>query len=187
MCRILERETNSVSSPGHLPIGTTALLMGASMLALSGCAVGPNFEKPAPPAVSGYTQQPLGTTNSANTPGGDAQRFRSLCSQCQGMVGNPLEPDIGALHFAKQREAVICRPQRHAVPLEQAQIQAQFELMDQAADGRLCHMHEPRGGGDATRDHDRAECFDLTRIDLDRTARRCACSHKVSASFENSN
>ena len=75
MCRILERETNSVSSPGHLPIGTTALLMGASMLALSGCAVGPNFEKPAPPAVSGYTQQPLGTTDSANTPGGDAQRF----------------------------------------------------------------------------------------------------------------
>ena len=75
MCRILERETNSVSSPGHLSIGTTALLMGASMLALSGCAVGPNFEKPAPPAVSGYTQQPLGTTDSANTPGGDAQRF----------------------------------------------------------------------------------------------------------------
>jgi NodT family efflux transporter outer membrane factor (OMF) lipoprotein len=41
-----------------------------------GCAVGPNFKKPAPPAVSDYTDHPLSTTaSSAAVPGGEAQRF----------------------------------------------------------------------------------------------------------------
>lgn len=45
-------------------------------LALSGCAVGPNFREPAPPAVDRYTSQALpASTASAATPGGDAQRF----------------------------------------------------------------------------------------------------------------
>ena len=67
--------TNRVSSPGHLSIGKTALFATATTLVLSGCAVGPDFEKPAPPAVSGYTPQPLSATGSANAPGGDAQHF----------------------------------------------------------------------------------------------------------------
>ncbi len=47
-----------------------------AMLALSGCAVGPNFREPAPPAVNRYTPTELpGSTVSAATPGGDAQRF----------------------------------------------------------------------------------------------------------------
>jgi NodT family efflux transporter outer membrane factor (OMF) lipoprotein len=43
---------------------------------LAGCAVGPDFKKPAAPEVNAYTAQPLATT--AATPeitGGDAQRF----------------------------------------------------------------------------------------------------------------
>ncbi|MDR5728665.1 MAG: efflux transporter outer membrane subunit [Terriglobia bacterium] len=44
-------------------------------MTLSGCAVGPDFKKPAPPDVSGYTQQPLATIGSVDAPGGDAQRF----------------------------------------------------------------------------------------------------------------
>jgi NodT family efflux transporter outer membrane factor (OMF) lipoprotein len=48
----------------------------AVILLLAGCAVGPNFKRPAPPAVSGYTQEPQPTqTASANIPGGEAQRF----------------------------------------------------------------------------------------------------------------
>ncbi|MGN6516047.1 MAG: efflux transporter outer membrane subunit [Rhizomicrobium sp.] len=45
------------------------------MLMLSGCAVGPDFKKPAPPDVSGYTAKPLAATASADAPGGEAQRF----------------------------------------------------------------------------------------------------------------
>ncbi|MDB5735902.1 MAG: histidine kinase, partial [Alphaproteobacteria bacterium] len=45
---------------------------------MAGCAVGPDFEKPAPPSVSGYTAQPLATTAATpNVPGGDAQSFRN--------------------------------------------------------------------------------------------------------------
>jgi len=59
---------------GHLPIAKAALLT-ASLFALAACAVGPDFEKPAPPAVTGYTPQPLTATGSAPAPGGDAQHF----------------------------------------------------------------------------------------------------------------
>lgn len=53
-------------------------LLGAvsAIALLAGCAVGPDFKKPAAPEVSAYTAQPLATT--AATPevtGGDAQRF----------------------------------------------------------------------------------------------------------------
>jgi NodT family efflux transporter outer membrane factor (OMF) lipoprotein len=46
------------------------------VLLLCGCAVGPDFKKPAAPAVSAYTSAPLSTTDA--TPGvigGEAQRF----------------------------------------------------------------------------------------------------------------
>jgi NodT family efflux transporter outer membrane factor (OMF) lipoprotein len=52
------------------------VMVAASVLALAGCAVGPNFREPAAPAVARYTVQPLpGETASAETAGGDAQRF----------------------------------------------------------------------------------------------------------------
>lgn len=41
-----------------------------------GCAVGPNFHRPAPPAVTGYTPEPLAAqTAKADVAGGQAQRF----------------------------------------------------------------------------------------------------------------
>ena len=44
--------------------------------ALAGCAVGPNFKKPAAPDVSDYTAPPLTVTaGAADIAGGDAQRF----------------------------------------------------------------------------------------------------------------
>jgi NodT family efflux transporter outer membrane factor (OMF) lipoprotein len=52
------------------------LLAAAVMLLLAGCAVGPNFKKPAPPDVSGYTPTPPSTTSSTSkVPGGEAQHF----------------------------------------------------------------------------------------------------------------
>jgi hypothetical protein len=35
---------------------------GVAMLLMAGCAVGPDFKKPAPPAVTDYTVTPLATT-----------------------------------------------------------------------------------------------------------------------------
>ncbi|HVC17747.1 MAG TPA: efflux transporter outer membrane subunit [Rhodanobacter sp.] len=50
------------------------VVLAASLVA--GCAVGPDFKRPAAPQVSGYTTGPLPTTaNSANVVGGEAQRF----------------------------------------------------------------------------------------------------------------
>jgi len=47
-----------------------------ALLLTAGCAVGPNFTKPAAPEVSDYTAPALSTTAaSANIPGGGAQRF----------------------------------------------------------------------------------------------------------------
>jgi NodT family efflux transporter outer membrane factor (OMF) lipoprotein len=52
-------------------------LATAAVLALvAGCTVGPDFHRPAPPAVKGYTREPLpGKTASAAIAGGAAQRF----------------------------------------------------------------------------------------------------------------
>ena len=46
------------------------------LLLVSGCAVGPDFQRPKAPAVDGYTPKPLAATASApNVPGGEEQRF----------------------------------------------------------------------------------------------------------------
>jgi len=43
---------------------------------LSGCAVGPNFRRPASPTIDSYTRPSLrATTDAADVPGGEAQRF----------------------------------------------------------------------------------------------------------------
>jgi NodT family efflux transporter outer membrane factor (OMF) lipoprotein len=48
----------------------------SAVLFLTGCAVGPDFEPPAAPDVTGYTAQPLvQKTSSADVKGGEAERF----------------------------------------------------------------------------------------------------------------
>jgi NodT family efflux transporter outer membrane factor (OMF) lipoprotein len=57
-------------------VAASSLLLIAGLPAVVGCAVGPDFKKPAPPEASGYTTAPLSTTSStANVSGGEAQRF----------------------------------------------------------------------------------------------------------------
>src|SRR5579863_235627 len=51
-------------------------LAALSSLFAAGCAVGPDFKKPAAPGVNGYSASPLETTAStAGVPGGETQRF----------------------------------------------------------------------------------------------------------------
>jgi len=54
------------------------VLCGALLVALAGCAAGPDFRSPAPPAVDGYRKDPLpAATVETKAPTGDAQRFMS--------------------------------------------------------------------------------------------------------------
>ena len=49
-----------------------------AIVILVGCAAGPDFQPPSPPAVERYTREPaLEKTASADVPGGEAQRFLS--------------------------------------------------------------------------------------------------------------
>ncbi len=55
-----------------------AMLAGAALISVSaaGCAVGPDFERPAVPAVQGYTPEPLtASTAATDDPFGGAQHF----------------------------------------------------------------------------------------------------------------
>ena len=52
-------------------------LCAASLAELVGCAVGPNFHKPAAPQAAGYATALPDATASATVTGGDAQRFIS--------------------------------------------------------------------------------------------------------------
>ena len=57
-------------------------LLAIGLAALSGCAVGPDFDRPAAPDVEGFTSSPLpGKTVSTEVAGGEAQR-----------INRPMEP-----------------------------------------------------------------------------------------------
>ncbi len=52
------------------------LAAALGVLPIGGCAVGPDFKRPAAPDVSDYTAHPLSTAaTGANVRGGEAQRF----------------------------------------------------------------------------------------------------------------
>jgi NodT family efflux transporter outer membrane factor (OMF) lipoprotein len=54
----------------------TSIAAATATVLLAACAVGPDFERPAAPRVSGYTAAPLAQqTSSADVKGGEAQRF----------------------------------------------------------------------------------------------------------------
>src|SRR5689334_8414410 len=77
-------EGTARSAPAPTRAGQVVMLglrgAGARLLAigvaLTGCAVGPDFERPAAPDVEGYTPEPmLQQTTSAGVTGGEAQRL----------------------------------------------------------------------------------------------------------------
>jgi len=63
-----------VKKPTTVRVAPIAAILTCALIA--GCAVGPDFKKPAPPDVSGYTAAPLPTTVATpDVAGGEAQRF----------------------------------------------------------------------------------------------------------------
>jgi NodT family efflux transporter outer membrane factor (OMF) lipoprotein len=69
-------DVTSFASPS--PSRVPCLIASLASLLIAGCAVGPDFKKPAAPDVTGYTAHPLLTTVvSPNVTGGEAQRFNN--------------------------------------------------------------------------------------------------------------
>ena len=98
-----------------LPVPSRALraALAAAPLALAGCAAGPNFKPPAPPAVSAYTAHPVTTT--AATPGvagGDAQTFQK---------GGDIQGDWWTLFHSQPLDALITRALKNNHDLKAAQ------------------------------------------------------------------
>lgn len=84
-----------------LPVAGMALL-------LAGCAVGPDFERPAAPQVSGYVAQPLKpTAASAGVAGGQAQTFAG------GTGGTDVAADWWTLFHSKPLNDLIARSEEH--------------------------------------------------------------------------
>jgi NodT family efflux transporter outer membrane factor (OMF) lipoprotein len=70
----MNRKTSSVLPASSPRMAPCIAVLACSLMA--GCAVGPDFKRPAAPDVSGYTDHPLSAaTGSANVVGGDAQHF----------------------------------------------------------------------------------------------------------------
>jgi outer membrane protein TolC len=75
--RLQNREAMKMHDWANAPPQRSRVLAVLTLCLLSAsCAVGPDFKKPAPPAVSAYTPQPLSTTAATpNVAGGEAQSF----------------------------------------------------------------------------------------------------------------
>jgi NodT family efflux transporter outer membrane factor (OMF) lipoprotein len=59
-----------------LPLRVPPFIAALVLLLITGCAVGPNFKRPAAPKISDYTDHPLSTSvTSTNVAGGEAQHF----------------------------------------------------------------------------------------------------------------
>jgi len=80
---------------------------------LAGCAVGPNFKKPAAPTVHDYTPGPVSTTCGAtNAAGGEAQRF---------VTGRDIAGDWWTLFHSKPLNALVERSLKANPNLKAAQ------------------------------------------------------------------
>ena len=112
-------------SPGALIAGT---LVGCALIAeLTGCAVGPNFKRPTPPADADYGSAPMhGETTAAEGAGGGAQRFvagMDIPSQWWTLFQSPKlnllvqqslkgNPDVGAAQAALKQAHELYAAQR---------------------------------------------------------------------------
>lgn len=81
------------------PLGGLKSWSALGVLLVAGCAVGPNFQRPAAPDVSGYTEHAIaGTVATNGVAGGEAQRF---------FKGSDIPGDWWTLFHSTQLNALI--------------------------------------------------------------------------------
>jgi NodT family efflux transporter outer membrane factor (OMF) lipoprotein len=128
------------SSPRGLPL----LAMLASLL-IAGCAVGPDFRKPAVPEVDDYVAQvPATTAGSANVAGGQAQHFVS---------GGNIPADWWTLFHSTALNALIEQSLRRNPDLEAAQAALSVARENTRA-GRGAYYPSVTAGMSASRQQD---------------------------------
>ena len=118
-----------------------AVAFAAPALLLAGCAVGPDFKKPAAPEVSDYTPTPLSTT--AATPGiagGEAQRFAR---------GGDISGDWWTLFHSPALDALIAQALKNNSDLKAAQA-ALRAAHETALAGRGAFFPQVNAGFDAS-------------------------------------
>ncbi len=101
------------SRPDFCVARCVRLCVASTVLLMAGCAVGPDFKKPAVPPVSSYTSTPLSTT--AATPdvvGGEAQRF---------VNGGDISSDWWTLFHSPALNALIDESLKNNADLKAAQ------------------------------------------------------------------
>lgn len=104
-------EISSLVDPSSLR--APPLIAVVACLLLAGCAVGPDFKRPAAPDVSGYTTHPLATTvASKGVAGGEAQGFTS---------GSDIPGDWWTLFHSAPLNALIEQSLRNNPDLKAAQ------------------------------------------------------------------
>ncbi|MGB8731408.1 MAG: efflux transporter outer membrane subunit [Candidatus Sulfotelmatobacter sp.] len=92
---------------------TSALFPALALLITAGCAVGPNFKRPAAPNVPGYAPSlPTATSSSPNVTGGEAQRFAQ---------GRDIPGDWWTLFHSKPLNDLIERSLKNNPDLKSAQ------------------------------------------------------------------
>ena len=74
-----DKYCHMIKETGHATVRPRCISLAIVFIAaalMSGCAVGPNFQRPTAPTVDRYTPQPLpAQTASVEVKGGEAQRF----------------------------------------------------------------------------------------------------------------
>jgi len=144
--------------PPH-PAGFVIATSLASLIALGGCAVGPNFHRPAAPAAAGYTSAALPeATASASVLGGDAQRFllgQDLAFKWWESFGSPglnalveqafrNNPSIPAAQAALRQAQELVRAQRgYFFPV----VNADYNFERQKLAGNLSGQSAPGAQG----------------------------------------
>ena len=97
---------------------------------------------------------------------GDPERTSSLRPKRLSERPDPCQSDKGPLDLLEQRGRLGGRHDVVAAPLEQGQAGRFLQASDQPADGRLGDEERLGSARDAAGEHDRTECFDLTRTDF---------------------
>jgi NodT family efflux transporter outer membrane factor (OMF) lipoprotein len=140
-------EKGRAISPIANPLSPRVRLIPAVLicLAMAGCAVGPDFRKPAAPDVGDYNVTPLlTTTSSANVAGGEAQRFAK---------GSDIPGDWWTLFHSKPLNALIEQSLASNPDLKAAQAALSVARENTLA-GRGAYYPSVTAGFSATREQD---------------------------------